>query len=102
MTCARDRSRTAETRQWLGSREPGPRFSGCVHLLRGLASIVLFDVETFLRSGNQVRVMVLLTLPSHGGHWRALPFKTPDATLPQILDKVGSKADETGAPSVSN
>jgi hypothetical protein len=44
----------------------------------------------------------LLTLSRHGRIWGALPFKTPNVALPQILDKVGSKADKTGSLGVPN
>ena len=50
---------------------------------------------------NTVRYFSL-TLTCHGRIRSALPLKAPNAALPQILDKVGSKASEAGTTCMPN
>ena len=59
-------------------------------------------MEGAVASMAQGSKIALVTLTSHSRRWISLPFETPNATLPQILNKIGTKADETGASSVAN
>ena len=61
-----------------------------------------FGMEGAVASTAQGSKIALVTLTSHSRRWISLPFETPNATLPQILNKIGTKADETGASSVAN
>lgn len=54
-------------------------------------SVTVLDVKPIRAPAAQD---VLLALSSHGRLWNALPFKAPDASLPQILHHVGAKAGE--------
>ena len=62
----------------------------------------LLGMEGAVAGTAPMSKMVSLTLTSQSRRWSSLPFETPNATLPKILDKIGSKADETGASGVPN
>jgi hypothetical protein len=61
-----------------------------------------FRMEGAVASTTPRSKMALLALTRHSRRWSSLPLETPNATLPQILNKVGTKAHETGASGVPN
>jgi hypothetical protein len=78
----------------------------CLHAAQGRRTEPrpegLLGMEGAVAGTAPMSKIASLTLTSHSRRWSSLPFETPNATLPQILDKIGSKADETGASGVPN